>query len=329
MPFNYNEKIRLQQELQEIIGNDKKRRQITKSYLAEKLEVSEKTIQRDLRRLEELYDIELDFDREHNTLCIKGELRSTKEIYFNPNDLFLLFFGAMVAEQYRDTPLFDDLHNAMKRLSETLNTGDIPVSLYKIQQAFSVKPVPPRMIDSGTFKDVLNALNHSKVLKISYHRPGRKPETREIHPYHLISHSGESYLLAWCTSRKAARIFALSRIGQLELLERKFERNPEVDVDGWLRNSFGIFYSGKEVKEQQVKLRFSKAQAPYILEREWFPGQKTVAGKDGSLELLFKVKHLYEATRWILSWGKDVCVLEPAELREAVKEELRQTLGNY
>lgn len=329
MAFNYNEKYRIQQELQEIIDNPGMKRQITKRYLADKLEVSEKTIQRDLRRLEELYNVDLDFSRENNTLYIDNELGSTTTLYFNPDDLFLLFFGGLVVEQYSDTPLFNNLHKAMERLSSTLNTGDIPVTLTNLQQALTVKPAPPRTVDNRTFRTVLAGLTGKSSLQITYHPPGRKPSRREIHPYHLVAHSGDSYLLAWCTKRKAARIFALSRIEQVEQLHKPFELNPEVDLDGWLEDSFGIFYSSGTVKAQQIKLRFSSRQAPYVSEREWFSGQKLKQNKDGSLELSFKVKHLYEVTRWILSWGKDVTVLEPAQLQSAVKEELRKALNNY
>ena len=60
-----------------------------------------------------------------------------------------------------------------------------------------------------------------------------------------------------------------------------------------------------------------------VLDCQWLPGQKAKRKKDGGVELTFKATGLLEVKRWILGWGRHVRVLGPAELRNAVAEEIR------
>ncbi|MHB8223648.1 MAG: WYL domain-containing protein, partial [Desulfurivibrionaceae bacterium] len=78
-----------------------------------------------------------------------------------------------------------------------------------------------------------------------------------------------------------------------------------------------------------VKIRFSKEHAPYVLEREWHPGQTLDREKDGGVVLGFPALHLYEVRRWVLSWGSGAKVLAPKELVDAVREELGAALADY
>ena len=57
--------------------------------------------------------------------------------------------------------------------------------------------------------------------------------------------------------------------------------------------------------------------------------QKTKRNDDGSLELTFRVAGLDEIKRWVLSFGPEVRVLEPAKLKEMIRIELQKSLGQY
>jgi predicted DNA-binding transcriptional regulator YafY len=76
-------------------------------------------------------------------------------------------------------------------------------------------------------------------------------------------------------------------------------------------------------------LRFTGEAARYVKLREWHPTQRLKERRDGSLEMTLEVSHLLEVRRWLLGYGPECEVLEPKELREQVREELRRGLALY
>ena len=95
----------------------------------------------------------------------------------------------------------------------------------------------------------------------------------------------------------------------------------DFDPEKLLSATFGRFTSGENI--QEVRLLFDKEIAPWVLERQWHPKQKIKKRKNGDIELSFKTAGLFEVFRWVLAWGHYVKVLEPKELKEWVKEEVK------
>jgi predicted DNA-binding transcriptional regulator YafY len=54
-----------------------------------------------------------------------------------------------------------------------------------------------------------------------------------------------------------------------------------------------------------------------------------VENTDGSVLLSFPAPSIYEVKRWVLPWGGDAEVLEPASLREALAAEARSLQARY
>jgi predicted DNA-binding transcriptional regulator YafY len=141
-----------------------------------------------------------------------------------------------------------------------------------------------------------------------------------------VRYQGEWYLIGHCHRRGAIATFAMSRIETVLLLEDRFSVPADFDHACYSGAQFGIFSGEREVL---VKVWFSKAHAPYVLEREWHPRQTVLRKKDGSMVLGFPARHLYEVRRWILSWGSGAKALAPKALAEAVQQELAAALADY
>jgi predicted DNA-binding transcriptional regulator YafY len=78
-----------------------------------------------------------------------------------------------------------------------------------------------------------------------------------------------------------------------------------------------------------VKLEFSPEVARFVRERRWHPSQKQKTLANDSLIMTFRVTHLLEIQRWVLSFGSGVRVLEPVELQKALTEEAEKLMKQY
>jgi hypothetical protein len=59
--------------------------------------------------------------------------------------------------------------------------------------------------------------------------------------------------------------------------------------------------------------------ARYVAERRWHPSQREERLLTGALEVTLHVAPEMDCKRWILSWGREVEVLEPKKLREEIR----------
>ena len=78
-----------------------------------------------------------------------------------------------------------------------------------------------------------------------------------------------------------------------------------------------------------VIIRFSREQAPYVLERQWHSSQSLKENKDDTVDLSFTASSLYEVKRWVLSCGADAQVLGPPELIKDLKDEINKMKVMY
>jgi predicted DNA-binding transcriptional regulator YafY len=78
-----------------------------------------------------------------------------------------------------------------------------------------------------------------------------------------------------------------------------------------------------------VVLRFTPSVAARVGEATWHPTQRVEQADDGSLVWRATVAGTIEIRLWILSWGDDVEVLEPAALRDDVAATHRRAAQRY
>jgi len=92
-----------------------------------------------------------------------------------------------------------------------------------------------------------------------------------------------------------------------------------------------VKYSFKVMTDEifSVRICISPSWARYVGERVWHASQHIQKLIDGGIEISFRVAGLDEIRQWVLSLGPQACVVEPVELREAVRRDMREALGQY
>ena len=73
-------------------------------------------------------------------------------------------------------------------------------------------------------------------------------------------------------------------------------------------------------------LHFNELVGDYIREKKWHESQALRELEDGGVELRLKLSSLAEIERWVLGWGGNVRVLQPAELADNVAAAARKIL---
>src|SRR6185369_11096713 len=150
-------------------------------------------------------------------------------------------------------------------------------------------------------------------------------ESYDVDPYTLVFHKGGIYLLGLAHNRAGMRLFALERIHGIDVTRQRFEIPEGYQPETHFDTAFGLVRD----KTMRVRVRFSPEVAHTIKERVWRPGQQVTAGSDGGVTLEFEAAGEMELVAWILSYGMHAEVLEPPELRQEVKRQVREMRQYY
>jgi len=128
------------------------------------------------------------------------------------------------------------------------------------------------------------------------------------------------YLVGHDHKENDLRTFAVDRIQAAKLINRRFEIPPDFNFDEFQKTAFNVIWG----EPQEVKIRFSPAQAPYIKERTWHSSQRILTEPGGSIILTLNVGDLWEVKRWLIGFGAEAEVLKPAELANDIVQECEE-----
>jgi len=296
--------------------------------LAADLDCHPRTVYRDLEALQLAgFPIYTDKVEGKHLWSVLDTVKQQVPIPFSLAELMALYFSRDMLKVFKGTFLFESLESLFGKIKSTL-PGESLAYLENLEQTLRVAIRPYQAYDR--FKEIIRGVNDAvrerRSVEIVYFAMSRKQKsTRKVDPYRLWFFNGTFYLIGRCHLRRDIRIFALDRISLLHQTGDTFDIPAEFDADAFMRRSFGV-YQGEL---QQVKVWFSPDIAGYIREKVWHENQTLTPQQDGSLLFEAEVAGTEEIRFWIMNWGGDAEVLEPASLREGIQAEARRILERY
>lgn len=218
---------------------------------------------------------------------------------------------------------------------EATTASEEKAILQKLGNFFKTEPVNWIAIDFSDwgggqkqlYEDIKRAILGSKVISFDYYGQNRAMSRRTVEPVQLLFKEYTWYLNAYCRERKALRHFKLTRIKRMEVSEESFapreewyqEENVENRPDG---NAVPI-----SVYAPTIVLWIDKKEAYRVYDR--FAESEIEVLEDGD----FLVRVAYPLDEWvyslILSFGASAKVLEPVEIREEIKKRIGDMQKNY
>lgn len=297
--------------------------------LARELDVTTRTIRRDLAALQEagfpLYDTRDEDGRVRWRL--DGQALRGLETGFTLPELCALYLSRNLLESVAGTPFQRDLGHAFERLQRALSPR-MRQFLDRLPAVLAAKP-GPRARGGDAAQEIvarlLEATLHFRCATMRYHSvsSGRVKDYL-VHPYRLAFAQGGLYLLADVPAYAAVRTFAVDRIKSVSLEKQTFTPRRDLPEDVFA-NSLGV-NTGPPAR---VEIAFDAHIAPYVRARVWHASQEIRDGDDGSLVLTLHVCHDWALRSWILSWGPFARVVAPATLAHDIRADLDAARAAY
>lgn len=173
---------------------------------------------------------------------------------------------------------------------------------------------------------VLQAMVEARTIDTVYHTQSRNETThRQIDPYYLVPREQRFYLIGYCHKEKKVQTFRLSRFLKMEILEDTFEIG-QFSINKYLRNTWSIHRGNQNITFQ---VKFSPKVARYLREEELFVRPVMKDTPDGGMIMRVTVNNSDEFIRWLMQYGEEAIIMSPMSAREEMRSRLRVWLGGY
>ena len=173
---------------------------------------------------------------------------------------------------------------------------------------------------NNTYQDLFNTLKiaiiNKNIISFSYISSKAEKINRKVKPIRLLFKEQDWYLYAFCLLRNDFRYFKLSRIKDLEVLAINYEDNFENAV------------LKKELKYKNIvniKLKFDKSVAFRVYDEF----KAIEEDEKGNLYVEIKIPNNYKLYNYIFSFGSNVEILEPKEIRNQFKNMINEIAKKY
>lgn len=283
--------------------------QVTAPMLAEKFEVSRRTINRDIETLCQAGIPLVTMQGKNGGISIIDGFKIDKTL-LTSMDLQAILSGLKSLDSVSGTNRYRLLMEKLSCGMDGYMQGDqhIWIDLSSWYKA-SLSP---------KIELIHTAIECTEQVSFIYYSPKGESE-RIIEPYQLIFRWSSWYVWGFCLKRQAFRLFKLNRMTGVKCLKQNFKKRtvpaPDLSVERVFPGSCVV----EAVFTSDCKWRLI----------EEFGMESFSAQADGSLLFTFGFTDMDNAQNWLLTFGTKAEVLSPAALRDRLYETGRALCSRY
>ena len=168
-----------------------------------------------------------------------------------------------------------------------------------------------------TFNGIKSAILSKNIVSFTYFSSNEEETNRIVKPVRLLFKSQDWYLYAFCLLRNDFRYFKLSRIKNLDINTEKFD------------DSFEDAILKKEMPHENkvhIKVKFDRKVAFRVYDEI---NGEIIEDDEGNLYAEIEIANDYNLYNYIFSFGDGAEVLEPKEIRMQIKEMINKMAEKY
>jgi proteasome accessory factor B len=311
--------------------------------IAEALDVSERTVQRDFEILQEL-----GFPLDHEDDEFGKRFWRMPHDFFRTGPLVLGLTEAVslhLAERLLDplagTMFADGLGSVLAKVRSLVPAPALDY-FAELDNTVYVRRIGKTdyTAHADTIRVLADAIRGERTVSVIYRSFWRKDQYETLFdPYGLVFFDSDLFALGRSHRAEGLRILKVARVATVSSTGDRFERPADFELEKHFRDSFGIVHTGAEPVE--VVAKFTGTAAALVSERAWHESQK-LAWLDAEATLFdeipddpeavlatFQLADTVEFKRWIRGFGPDAQVVRPDWLRREVRDELLAAAAKY
>ncbi|MCX7727009.1 MAG: WYL domain-containing protein [Chitinispirillaceae bacterium] len=302
---------------------------VSLEIILQELECSQATFYRIRNFMRWYLNAPLEFSYKYNGYYYKkdddGSCFELPGLWFTTNELEALFCLDYTLQNIEAGIFKEILEPLRKRIEPVLKAQGIKVKDF--YNKIKIIPIHSRCFTNEIFRKLADGVIRKKTLKITHEKLYEgEPVTRIISPQTLVRYRDNWYVDAYCHLRKELRTFAVSRISAAEFVKSKFISVSHKEMEMFFASSYGIFTG---IADKNAIINFYDIASKEVSTQKWHPKQNGKWISSTTYQLCLPYNHPEELIGDILRWGSKAELIEPLEVREKIKEEIRKMGERY
>lgn len=290
--------------------------------IAEKFEISLRTVYRDLETLAEAGVPIIGEAGQGFSLADGYKL---PPLMFTSEELMALQTAGKLMDKLTDKDTALLFHGAMTKIKATLRTQEKD-ELHAFDDSIQISELSISPTSSGHpfLLQIMKAIKRKQVLSIDYEaQQAAEIVKRDIEPIGLFLSHQKWYVLAYCRLRKNYRQFRLDRIRALRCLYVHFDDRHE---------SLGHYLEKNKMEERpafEVQVTWKKEQLPYLGDQKYYMGYVDEKEEKDATTYTFLTPSICGFARWMLMSGEDAQIEGPPELFAEMERLLARQMKRF
>ncbi|MGC4960028.1 helix-turn-helix transcriptional regulator [Gordonia sp. DT101] len=283
------------------------RRDWSGADLARRLEITTRTVRRDIDKLRELgYPVDA-------TVGVGGGYRlgagaEMPPLLLDDQEVLAVALGLNEITTGSVADMADASAGALTKLRQVM-----PSRLRHRLDALTMEAVPRESrtsVSGDVLTEIATACHRSERLRFDYRRGDGAESRREVEPYRLVRSGLRWYLVGWDLGREDWRSFRVDRMEPKTPTGPRFIPRdlPEGGATGYLTRSLGAVYRKASAR---VRIHAPMDVVEPMVDAAWGTIE---AGDDQGCELVLFSTSLVSIARWLRAFEADFTVLGPPEL---------------
>ncbi len=286
--------------------------------LAQRFEVSKRTIYRDLEEASLHYPIQSQTGRGYRLM----NRANLPPITFTAPEATTLMLGADFVARAIDSEFRSHATTATTKIQTVLPQPEVAKVEY-LRNSLRFHGQGNAHLDQA-LRVVRTAIVDQVSIQFDYRArfPSRVDDAltaRLVDPYSLVHQNGTWYVVGYDHMRQELRNFRLERASNVTLTDQPFQRPQDFQP---------ALHQVPELRTVEVRAFFTREVADWVREERNFFVSAEQAGFDGLLVTL-RAHREDEVIPWLLQWGRHVRVLEPDTVRLAIAQEAQALLAAH
>lgn len=205
---------------------------VTADYIADKYEISVRTVYRDIKALGEI-GVPIDYEPQKGYTVLQGFF--LPPVLLTSDEANALIMIAKLSERYTDKTIHKNVSNAIDKIKSVLQHREKEkADLLQEKIGIYVSPETDRNRDHLTI--IQNAIVDKQILKISYVNNQNEASAREIEPIGMSFYTNQWHLIGWCWIRKEYRDFKVLQIQDLKNTGQPFRKEDHFTLQEYINS---------------------------------------------------------------------------------------------
>ena len=276
-------------------------------------DICDSTIEKDLFAMRMEFDAPIKYSKRDKGYYYEDDNYSIEDIPLTEDDIEAIKFAAQTLMQFKDVSIFKQFSFAIDKIFDRVHIANNPTD--KAIEEFVQFEVVPETKGNEFLPELLKAIKEQNKIKFNYASfKSNQSKMRSVLPLLLKEYRNRWYLIAQDDDKNDIITYGLDRMEDLEITKEVGLLNFDFNPDVYFKHSLGITVN-KE-KPVIVEFKVDKIGARYIESLPLHHTQTIV--KEGKKRTTFQLEVILseELKRTILSYGDQIEVTKPTELRE-------------